>query len=201
MDLLGLNGIGDGDGGVYIKHSTAAKSWMLGANAIEVKHLLVLPSSIQTGWGVYDGQYHWVWDEKPGVVCKQPTPDHRRAFSVALYLPDVGTKIWRRFSYGEGLGFNALTELFWQDIKNNPDKCACVQYTGSRFEQYKVGSSVIPEFAFVKWADRPEDFMLPNLGDNMGDNKEDSSEVDAALGLDKKAEPAQETKTEDDLPF
>ena len=195
MDILGLNQGNDEMGdGIFIKHSATTKGWMIGSDTIEVKDFLVDTTTIKTGWGMYDGQYHYVWDEKPGVVCEKPSVDHRRAFSVWIYIPNQGAKVWRRTSYGEGEGFNALCTTFWNEMKNNPDKCPHLQYTGSVDKKFKIGGTSIPEFAFVKWADRPDDFVVQNIDTrDANPNVDIEAKVDAALGLT--------PKSEDDLPF
>ena len=82
MDILGLNG--GGSDSLYIKHSSKDKTWQTQDGEINLIHFLVDPTSIQTGWGMYDGMYNFTWDERPGVKGIQPGPDYKRAFSVSL---------------------------------------------------------------------------------------------------------------------
>ena len=72
MDILGLNG--GGSDSLYIKHSSKDKTWQTQDGEINLVHFLVDPTSIQTGWGMYDGMYNFTWDERPGVKGIQPGP-------------------------------------------------------------------------------------------------------------------------------
>ena len=162
MDILGLNNnTGDADS-VYINHSSQQKRWLSAGNPVEVSSFLVDPSTIKTGWGMYDGEYHYEWDEKPGVQIDQPTPDFKRAFSVYIWIPKVGTKLWQRHTWGEGQGFNLLCGTFWNDIANaKPGEVPYVDYLGAKNENFKIGSSSIPQFRLREWVQRPDDFVIP----------------------------------------
>jgi len=203
MDILGLNS-GASDS-LYIKHSSKDKTWVTADGEIQLVHLLIDPSTIQTGWGMYDGLYNFTWDEKPGVKGVQPGPDKKRALSVSMYIPDVGTRLWQRFTWGEGEGFNNMCSTFWNDIGKNPGKVPHLQYTGSKVQEFKVGSSSIPEFTFVKWADKPADFnavppKAPSEGFNFSDNTNTLDNKTPESG-DPRFDPSAKTLTEDDLPF
>lgn len=187
-DLLGIN---ISSGNVYIKHSSKEQCWVIGEDIHEdINYILVDPSTIQTGWGFYDGGYHFAWDEKPGVKGAQPTPDHKRAFSVWLYTKEHGPTLWRRFTWGEGQGFNKMCSLFWSDLKNNEGKVPCIMYKGSKYEKFNVGGSAIPQFEFIKWVDKPAEFTTVNMDDPIVDDSS-NNQVD---------EP-RSTLTDDDLPF
>jgi hypothetical protein len=163
MDLLGLNSQGQS---LFIKHSHKDKCWMRGGEIIEPKYLFVDPSTAQTGWGMYDGNWNYTFDKKVGVAETQPSNDHRRAFSICIYIPDgpdKGPYIWRNFTWGECVGFNELCSLFWNDIDKNPGKVAAVEYKGSREEKGKVGGFTVPEFSFLKWTDKPADFVFETV--------------------------------------
>ena len=203
MDILGLNG--GGSDSLYIKHSSKDKTWQTQDGEINLVHFLVDPTSIQTGWGMYDGMYNFTWDERPGVKGIQPGPDYKRAFSVSIYIPDVGTRLWQRFTWGEGEGFNNMCSTFWNDIQKNPGKVPHLQYTGSRVQEFKVGSSAIPEFTFVKWADKPADFGVDapkeqSSGFNFNDNGSTLNNQTPESG-DPSFDPSAKPLTEDDLPF
>ena len=163
MDLLGLNSQGQS---LFIKHSHADKCWKSGENIIEPQYIFVDPETAQTGWGMYDGNWHYKFDEKVGVADEQPTHDHRRAFSICIYIPDgpdKGPYIWRNFTWGECVGFNELVGLFWSEKDKNTGKVAALEYTGARSEKGKVGGFTVPEFKFLKWTDKPEDFVFETV--------------------------------------
>jgi hypothetical protein len=206
MDILGINGSSDN---VYIKHCSTSKCWKVGDEALDnVVHLLIDPATIQTGWGIYEGAYSWQWDDKPGVGKPQPTPDHKRAFSVWMYTKEHKGKLWRRFSWGESQGFNALCATFWNDISANEGKVVHVKYTGAKVEKFKVGQAAIPAFEFVKWVDKPEDFVATNVdaapsldtNNNGFDFAAPSSQTVTPQAGDPRFDPSAQM-TEDDLPF
>jgi hypothetical protein len=205
MDILGINSGGDN---VYIKHSPD-KGWMIGDESLNnVVHILIDPATIQTGWGIYEGAYSWEWDDKPGLSKGQPTPDHKRAFSVWIYTPEQGSKLWRRFSWGESQGFNKMCALFWNDIKANPGKVVHVKYTGAKVEKFKVGQAAIPEFEFVKWTDRPAEFVvndvdapLEQAATQVNNDFNFAMENQTPESGDPRFDPAAKPLTEDELPF
>jgi len=193
MDILGINSSADN---VFIKHSSADKCWMIGEEIHEdIVHILVDPATIQTGWGIYEGGYNWVWDEKPGVSKGQPSSDYKRAFSIWIYSKEHGSKIWRRFSWGEGQGFNNLCSTFWNDIKANEGKVVHVKYTGATVEKFKVGQAAIPLFEFVKWTEKPAEFASYDMDMPM------EQAIEEANNSFDFAEPSPKPTTEDDLPF
>ena len=205
MDILGINSGGDN---VYIKHCSTNKCWKVGDEALDnVVHILIDPATIQTGWGIYEGAYSWEWDERPGLSKGQPTPDHKRAFSVWMYIPEHGAKLWRRFSWGESQGFNKMCAMFWNEIKANPGKVVYVKYTGAKVEKFKVGQAAIPEFEFVKWADKPADFVTTNVDAINAPAANNSNDFSFAMENqtpefgDPRFDPAAKPLTEDELPF
>jgi hypothetical protein len=208
MDILGINGSSDN---VFIKHSSQSNCWMSGEDEHrDIVHILIDPSTIKTGWGIYEGGYHWQWDDKPGVAKSQPTSEHKRAFSVWMYTKEHKAKLWRRFSWGESQGFNSLCATFWNDINANPGKVVHVKYTGAKVEKFKVGQAAIPEFEFVQWVDKPEDFVFTDMdaepvletqNTNSGfDFANPSSQTITPQQGDPRFDPSAKL-TEDDLPF
>ena len=185
MDVMGINSSGSNLN--FIKFDQEHKVWIAGEDFVEEEAFLIDPSTIQIGWGNYDGSYSWTWDEKPGVRAQQPTPDWKRAFSVWLYFKHAGPKLWRRFSWGESQGFNDMCGMIWDDIKANPGKCACFKLVGHEEKKFKIGQSQIPKFEFVKWVDKPEGFVV--------------NDVDTVAEPAKAEADPFTNVTEDELPF
>jgi hypothetical protein len=206
MDILGINTSGEN---VFIKHSSTDKCWMVGEEAHQdIVHILIDPASIQTGWGIYEGGYSWEWDDKPGVSKGQPTSEHKRAFSVWMYTKEHGSKLWRRFSWGESQGFNSMCATFWNDIKANPGKVVHMKYTGAKVEKFKVGQAAIPQFEFVKWADKPADFVtndvdmpLEQAATQVNNDFNFVMDNQTPESGDPRFDPSAKPLTEDDLPF
>ena len=184
MDVMGINNT-DEQQLQFIKHSSKNKCFMAGENKLNIQNFIIDPATIKIGWGVYEGIYDYVWDEKPGVRCAQPTPEWKRAFSIEMYTSAYGAMLWRNFTWGETQGVNKMLSLIWDDINANAGKVAAFTYTGVEDVNFKVGSSSVPQFTFKAWLDRPAEFVMPSQ-----DAPPASEPEDPFNGL-----------TNDDLPF
>jgi|TARA_R100000081_G_scaffold88315_1_gene59679 hypothetical protein len=179
-DVLGIN---NQSAGSYLKHSHKNNCWQINGESVsDIVYLLVDPTTIKTGWGCYDGEYDYVWDEKPSVRVPQPSPDYKRAFSVRLYSKEYGNLLWQGYTWGEAQGFNNMCRLFWDEISSQNGNVAMIKYTGTEEKQFKVGSSSVPLFEFSKWVPKPSEFtqdaqqeILPNE-DNTSDLIGDDSD-------------------------
>ena len=64
MSFLQLN---ENDGAsMYMKHSFQLGKFVSNDEPLDVDYMLIHPD-FQTGWGKYDGQFEWQWDNKQGV--------------------------------------------------------------------------------------------------------------------------------------
>jgi len=96
---------------------------------------------------------------------------------------------------------------FWNDIKANPGKVVHVKYTGAKVEKFKVGQAAIPEFEFVKWADKPAEFLVNNVDAPIEQaatqvNNDFNFAIDTTPETgDPRFDPSAQGLTEDDLPF
>ena len=192
MDIMGINSTSDS---IYVKYSSSDQCFMSGEDIIEAPKFLVDPETIQIGWGIYEGAYDWVWDEKPGVRTSQPTPDWKRAFSVWIFYKEEGPKLWRRFSWGESQGFNQLLSMIWNDIPANKGKVAVIEYIGGEEVKFKVGKSAIPKFKFVAWVDKPAEFTTLDV-DQIEAEAKGESPSDPFTAV-----TGGSTLTDDELPF
>ena len=154
MSMLGLSeGTSE-----YIRFKPSLNQWLVDGEEIEMKGLMIDPSSLKTGWGkIQEAEApDWQWDERPGVKGSQPSPDHKRGFSVMVYLKAHGWREWTTTGSGPKMGLEAV----WPSIHNgaaaNPGKVAKVKYDGATAQAIGKGQTRVPQFELVGWSDKPE---------------------------------------------
>jgi len=145
------------DGGQYVRFMPSVNAWFVDGKETEIKGFRVDPSSIKTGWGkIAEGEApDYKWDEQLGVRSMQPSPEHRRGFSLMLHIKDVGWREWSAVTVGALQGVTALWSAVDPKIKDNPGKAVVVKYTGSRAETKGKGNTRIPLFEVVGWEAMP----------------------------------------------
>jgi hypothetical protein len=187
MSFLQLENESDG---LYIKHHYQLGKFVVNDEPVDFEYFLLSPD-FYTGWGKYDGQYEWKWDQVQGVPDgdkKQLYEDgFKRAFSVQMYIKDKGTYLWQRFSKAEGRAFDQVMSDAWSSKEDG--KVVCVKYNGSEKIALQGGSKMyVPNLTFEKWVAKPEGFgeMVEDL------SSEEQFEKDFSNPVDKK---------EDDIPF
>jgi hypothetical protein len=152
MSILNING---GGGGSYIRYMPSANAWVFQNNEIVLDTLVFDHTAIKTGWGrMAEGQApEWLWDERLGVGGSQPSPDHKRGFSIKLYTKATGTVEWSSTGTGPVIGFDAIFETIWNGRAENSGKVALCKYTGSEAMKVGKGNTRKPLFSLVKWVD------------------------------------------------
>ena len=74
----------------YLSHKVAEKDghkgFWLGETPCKFTAMQVDFSTLKTGWGYYDGQYNYSWDDVVGAKSMKPTDQHKRAFYYGLWL-------------------------------------------------------------------------------------------------------------------
>jgi len=154
MSMLGLSE----STAEYIRFKPSLNQWLVDGDEIDLKGLLIDPESLKTGWGkISEGVApEWSWDERAGVKGTQPSPDHKRGFSVMVYLKDRGWREWTTTGSGPKMGLEAV----WPQIHNgaaaNPGQVAKVKYNGATAQAVGKGQTRVPQFELVGWADKPE---------------------------------------------
>ncbi len=144
-----LNLSSSSGGGNYIRFMPSANAW-LNSNKEEFtpKKMVVDTDSLQTGWmHLGEGVRDWQPDASLGKKGAQPSPDHKRGFSIKMYNKEMGLAEWS----ANGTGPNMGLEKLW----NNADKLPVIEYKGSTLEKIGKGTTRIPNFDVVSWIDRP----------------------------------------------
>ena len=146
----------------YIRFKPSVNAWIADGDEVQLEDVLFDPSTLKTGWGkIAEGQApEWLWDETLGKRTPQPSPDHKRGFSVMLKIKDKGWREWSANGVGVMMGFNELWQvvgLQWKD-KANQGKAVHLKYKGAKMEKIGQGTTRIPEFEVKAWremTDRP----------------------------------------------
>jgi len=138
-----------------LNYKPSTNEWLYNKEPIEVERLALHPTSLMTGWmlfapGVAPDQH---WDGVTGKAGKQPSPDHKRGFSIEVETAEQGVMTWSGAGYGQCA---ALEELFAQisaSEGDHPGKVPVVEYTGSEVKKVGKGQTRIPKFEIVDWVD------------------------------------------------
>lgn len=147
-----------GGGGAYIRFGAAANAWIVSGEEITFNQCLVDPSSLRTGWGQIEAGMapDWVWDDYPGARSKAPSPEHKRGFSLFLYVKGHGWREWATTSAGSNMGLEALWPAIAEQQGANAGKVAVLAYAGSTAQKVGKGTTRVPNFSVVKWIVDPE---------------------------------------------
>jgi hypothetical protein len=157
MSFLQLSNESDG---LYIKHHYQLGKFVVNDEPVDFDYFLLSPD-FHTGWGKYEGQYEWKWDEVQGVASGDKAELYEqgfnRAFSAQFYIKDKGTYLWQRFSKAEGRAFDQVMTDAWSSKEDG--KVVCAKYEGSEKITLSGGSKMfVPNLKFEKWVAKPSDF-------------------------------------------
>ena len=149
---LGLMSEGNSE---YIRFKPSVNAWIADGEEVQLEDVLFDPSTLKTGWGkIAEGQApEWIWDETLGKRPPQPSPDHKRGFSVMLKIKDKGWREWSANGVGVMMGLNDLWKVVYPQMQKpeNKDKVVFLKYTGARMEKIGQGNTRIPEFEVKSW--------------------------------------------------
>ena len=155
MDL-GLLPTGDSK---WIGFKPSIGIWEASGEKLELSHFILDYTSLKTGWiQIMSGaspDCHW--DEKVGKVGQRPGGEHRRGFQVMIYLKDGGWHQWQQNQVGVLQGFSPLISQVFEKSDDNPEKLPVVKYNDFEVNSKGKGTTRIPKFEIVKWADYPEE--------------------------------------------
>ena len=145
-------------GGAYVRFSAAANAWIVSGEEISFNQCLLDPTSLRTGWGHIEAGMapDWVWDDTPGARSKAPSPNHKRGFSLFLFLKGHGWREWATTSAGSNMGLEALWPVVAEQQGANAGKVAVLAYAGSTAQKVGKGTTRVPNFSVVKWIVDPE---------------------------------------------
>ena len=155
-----LNLSSGGGGGNFIRFSPAANAWTNSTNEeIQIKKVVFDIDNVQTGWlqlGV--GVRDWAPDVATGKKGPQPSPDHKRGFSVKFYNKQLGTCEWSSNGVGPNMGLEQIYVKCMEDRKTIPLNATLlpvIEYKGSKMEKIGKGTTRIPLFEVTDWIARP----------------------------------------------
>jgi hypothetical protein len=155
-----LNLSSGGGSGNYIRFSPAANAWTNSSGEeIQLKKVVFDLDNVQTGWlllGV--GVREWQPDASVGKKGAQPSPDHKRGFSVKFYNKQLGTCEWSSNGVGPNMGLEALYLKCMEERKAlplNQSLLPVIEYKGSKMEKIGKGTTRIPQFDVTDWIARP----------------------------------------------
>jgi len=155
--MLNLSSGGSGSGN-YIRFMPSANAWLNNAKEeIQLKKVVFDFDNVQTGWMLLaEGARDWQPDASLGAKGKQPSPEHKRGFSVKFYNKELGTVEWSANGTGPNMGLEALYKAVSADRAANAGKLPVIEYTGSKLEKIGKGTTRIPNFNVVSWVVKPE---------------------------------------------
>jgi hypothetical protein len=155
--MLNLSSGNSGTGN-YIRFMPSANAWLNNAKEeIQLKKVVFDIDNVQTGWMLLaEGARDWQPDATLGAKGKQPTPEHKRGFSVKFYNKELGTVEWSANGTGPNMGLEALYKAASADRAANAGKLPVIEYTGSKLEKIGKGTTRIPNFNVVSWVAKPE---------------------------------------------
>jgi hypothetical protein len=166
--------------GMYIKHDFRLGKFVInnaeGVEPLDFEYMLI-DTDFQTGYGKYDGQYQFVWDQQVGVKPENAkdlvAQDYKRAFSAKVFIKDKGVYLWQRFGLLEGQTFDEAMSAAWKHKEEG--KVPCFKYAGSEKITFSGGASGFKgKLEYVKWVEKPADFDEPEeMQDKPSDDLED----------------------------
>ena len=143
--------------GNYIRFSPQANAWTNNNNEeITLKKVVFDIDNIKTGWlllGV--GVRDWVQDESVGKKGPQPSPEHKRGFSVVLYNKEIGAAEWSSNGVGPNMGLEQMYKACIAEREANLGKLPVLEYGHSKAEKIGKGTTRIPIFVLKGWVARP----------------------------------------------
>ena len=173
----------------FLAYKSADLKFYVGAEALDLKFMQLDPTTFQSGWGKFipaAKDYHFVWDDKFGVVGERPSEEYKRAFSAWLYTDSIDRPLlWQRFSYAESSAFNKILSLFWND-KDGEEGLPTVEFLGAKKIQVGLGNSSELDFKFAGFKPRKPEFVIPEWASNVDVGVQETE----SKGL-----------TDDDIPF
>lgn len=144
-------------GGSYIRYMPSMNAWQIGKTETALDKFILLTDTVKTGWGkMAEGQApEWEWDVALGKRGPQPSPDHKRGFSIKMIVDDEEVE-WSSTGTGPVMGFQTLFSDVQAGLANNPGKVPVVKYVNSEAHKVGKGNTRKPLFKIVDWVDAPK---------------------------------------------
>jgi len=200
-----LNLSSSSGGGNYIRFMPSANAW-LNSNKEEFtpKKMVVDTASLQTGWmHLGEGVRDWQPDVSLGKKGAQPSPDHKRGFSIKFYNKEMGVVEWSANGTGPNMGLEKLWKAIEAGQAANAGKYPVIEYKGSTLEKIGKGSTRIPNIDVTSWIERPAGMDAVDDGSQTFDSDGKISMAAPAPAPQPKASPktAMAQAVEDDEMF
>lgn len=151
----------------YLAHKVAEKDghkgFWLGDTPCKFSAIQVDFSTLKTGWGHYDGQYNYLWDDVVGAKTPKPSEEHKRAFYLWVMVDGIDDKplLWNRFTFGEFESLKIMLKLGWNEWQRDKSKLPTYKYIGSEDSKVGMGSTSIAQFEFMGCRPRKDTFVIP----------------------------------------
>jgi hypothetical protein len=114
--------------------------------------------AMKTGWqrseGVAGQAPDWRWNDTVAAFKPSPGDDFKKGFSIPCAIGMGKTASWEQAGAAVWNAFVALVPALQQAPSG--DLLPLVKLTGTKLEQYKRGSTVIPVLEVVQWVPRPD---------------------------------------------
>ncbi len=155
-----LNLSSGGGSGNFIRFSPQANAWTNSeGNEVQLKKVVFDLDNVQTGWLLLgQGVRDWQPDSAIGRKGAQPSPEHKRGFTVKFYNKELGTCEWSSNGVGPNMGLEQLYVKCMEERKAlplNESLLPVCEYKGSKMEKIGKGTTRIPQFEVVNWIARP----------------------------------------------
>lgn len=118
-------------------------------------------STMKTGWCYSSGTVGEApdWKMNDSLSSFRPDPstegrDYKKGFKIRCAIGGGQTVDWEQAGASVWNGFVALVPSL--QLQPSPDMLPLVKCTGSKFEQFKRGSTNTPILEVVKWVPRPD---------------------------------------------
>ena len=155
-----LNLSSGGGNANFIRFSPQANAWTNSEGAeVQLKKVVFDIDNVKTGWLLLGtGVRDWQPDETVGRKGAQPSPEHKRGFTVTFYNKQLGTCEWSSNGVGPNMGLEQLYVKCMEERKALPLNASLLpvcEYQGSKMEKIGKGTTRIPQFVVVDWIARP----------------------------------------------
>jgi hypothetical protein len=162
MKMLNIGSQG-GNFDNYCKfNSKAGRFYVKGANGdVEVVPTAFIAdlSNIKTGWVQFvAGQApSRTWDASLSTPAPQPSPDHKRGFSLRLFSQNTFGGVVEMSSSSMHLcaAINDLYTAYSAEAAKYPNQVPVVKFEGTTVQKDQKGQNYKPIFSIVKFVDRP----------------------------------------------
>lgn len=163
-----------------LTYKPSTDQWLLNKIEIQLSEFAINLDSLKTGWGfLAPGMApDWTWDTITGQPDPQPTPEHKRAFSIELIDPLNGTMEWNGTGHGSCKAIEKIFEDINKSKSEHPKKIPICKYLHSEAEKIGKGNTRVPIFNIIGWSYPDGLPWLTSNDDDLGDKSVSQGIVD-----------------------